>query len=391
MIRKKIVILGSTGSIGKNLLEIIKNDKKNFDIFLLSANKNISLLIKQVNEFSVKNIIISDHKSFLIAKEKLKNKKINIYNSFSMLEKILNKKIIFYSMVAIVGLDGLTPCLNLIKHSKNIAIANKESLICGWTIIKDLLNKYKTNFIPVDSEHFSIYSLIDNQNNQSIDKIFITASGGPFLKKKKKDLNNIQLRDALKHPNWKMGKKISIDSATMMNKVFEVIETKNIFNFKYDAIKILIHHKSYVHAILKFNNGLIKMLIHEPNMKIPIFNSLYLKQNKKINSKKLDLKLLNKLEFSKPSMTQFPLLKILDNMPSYNSLYETALISINDFFVCKFLNKKISYHSLISNIYKFANLPDFYKFSKISVNKISDIKKTRKYVSSKLNKLSVYN
>ena len=391
MIRKKIVILGSTGSIGKNLLEIIKNDKKNFDIFLLSANKNISLLIKQVNEFSVKNVIISDHKSFLIAKEKLKNKKINIYNSFSMLEKILNKKIIFYSMVAIVGLDGLIPCLNLIKYSKNIAIANKESLICGWTIIKNLLNKYKTNFIPVDSEHFSIYSLIDNQNNHSIDKIFITASGGPFLKKKKKDLKNIQLKDALKHPNWKMGKKISIDSATMMNKVFEVIETKNIFNFKYDAIKILIHQKSYVHAILKFNNGLIKMLIHEPNMKIPIFNSLYLKQTKKINSKKLDLKLLNKLEFSKPSTTQFPLLKILDNMPNYNSLYETALISINDFFVCKFLKKKISYHSLISNIYKFANLPDFYKFSKISVNKISDIKKTRKYVSFKLNKLSVYN
>ena len=387
--KKKIVILGSTGSIGKNLLKIIKNDKKNFDIFLLSAHKNISLLIKQANEFNVKNIIISNHKSFLIAKEKLKNRKINIYNSFSNLDTILKKNKIFYSMVAIVGLDGLGPCLNIIRYSKNIAIANKESLICGWALIKKLLKKYSVNFIPVDSEHFSIFSLIDNQNYNSVDEIYITASGGPFFKKNIINLKNIKLREALNHPNWKMGKKISIDSATMMNKVFEVIEAKNLFNVKYKIIKILIHPKSYLHTILKFKNGLIKILIHEPNMKIPIFNSLYLHKNKKINSKNIDLSLLNNLELSKPDAKQFPLIKILNHLPNFNSLYETALITINDYFVYKFLEKKITYSSLISNIYKFSKIPEFYKFSKIPVKNILDIKKTRDYVSSKLKTLSV--
>ena len=389
MIKKKIVILGSTGSIGKNLLNIIKKDKKNFEIFLLSANKKISLLIKQAKEFNVKNIIISDHNSYLIAKKKIKDKKINIYNSLSALKNILKKEKIFYTMVSIVGLDGLNPCLDLIKHSKNIAIANKESIICGWSLINTLLKKYKVNFIPVDSEHFSIYSLIKDQNLKSIDKIFITASGGPFFKKKKMNFKKIKLTDALNHPNWKMGKKISIDSATMMNKIFEVIETKNIFNVNYNDIKILIHPKSYVHAIIKFNNGLTKMLLHEPDMKIPIFNSLYLNKSKKINSKNLDISLLNNLEFSKPNINQYSLLKILDNMPVFNSLYETILVTINDYFVNKFLQKKINYQHLINNIYKYSYDPDFLKFKKKPVLHIDNIKNTRKYVISKFYQLGI--
>ena len=151
----------------------------------------------------------------------------------------------------------------------------------------------------------------------------------------------------------------------------------------------MIHPKSYLHTILKFKNGLIKILIHEPNMKIPIFNSLYLHKNKKINSKNIDLSLLNNLELSKPDAKQFPLIKILNHLPNFNSLYETALITINDYFVYKFLEKKITYSSLISNIYKFSKIPEFYKFSKIPVKNILDIKKTRDYVSSKLKTLSV--
>jgi 1-deoxy-D-xylulose-5-phosphate reductoisomerase len=389
MIKKKIVILGSTGSIGKNLLKIIKKDKDNFDVFLLSANKNISLLIKQAKEFNVKNIIISNHKSYLIGKKKLKNKKINIYNSLSILNKVLNKNKVYYSMVALVGLDGLNPCLDLIKHSKNIAVANKESLICGWTLINKSLKKYKVNFIPVDSEHFSIHSLINNQSSTCIDKIFITASGGPFFKKRNMNLKNIKPSDALNHPNWKMGKKISIDSATMMNKVFEVIETKNIFGVKYDVIKILVHPKSYVHTILKFSNGLIKILIHEPNMKIPIFNSLYLNQNKKIISKNVNLNLLNDLEISKPNLKQFPLLKILNKLPEFNSLYETALITINDFFVYKFLEKKINYNELIYFIKKCSKLKDFVKLKRIKVSNLKQINDVKTLVQLKLNKLSI--
>ena len=157
-------------------------------------------------------------------------------------------------MISIIGIDGLNPSLQLIKYSKNIAIVNKESIICGWNLIRKKLKKFKTNFIPIDSEHFSIYSLIQKNNDDLIDKVFITASGGPFLNSSTKRLKNIQKQDALNHPNWKMGKKISIDSSTMMNKVFEVIEAKKLFNLKYKDILILTHPKSYVHAIVKFTN-----------------------------------------------------------------------------------------------------------------------------------------
>ena len=295
---KKIAILGSTGSIGKTLLKIIKKDNKNFNITLLTAKSNYKLLLKQAKEFKVKNIIITDQKYFEIAKNKNKNKKINIYNNFDYLNKIFSKKI-DYTMSSIVGIDGLLPTYKIIKYSKKIAIANKESIICGWNLINKELNKFKTNFIPIDSEHFSIYSLIQNNNLKEFDKVFITASGGPFLNKSISKSKNISKKEALNHPNWKMGQKISIDSSTMMNKVFEVIEAKKLFDLKYGNIFILTHPKSYVHAIVKFKNALIKILIHEPDMKIPIYNSLYSSTIKKINSQNLNLKILNNLELKK--------------------------------------------------------------------------------------------
>ena len=184
--KKKIIIIGSTGSIGKNTIKIIKKDKKNFDIKLLSTNKNVSEVIKQAKVFKVQNIIISDYAKFIETKKKYKKSNINFYNSFSIIDKLFKKKEIFYSMISVVGIDGLNPSLQLIKFSKNIAIVNKESIICGWNLIKTELNKFKTNFIPIDSEHFSIYSLIQKNNHDQIDKVFITASGGPFIKKLKK-------------------------------------------------------------------------------------------------------------------------------------------------------------------------------------------------------------
>ena len=208
--KKKIIILGSTGSIGKNTIKIIKKDKKNFNIILLSTNKNVSEIIKQAKEFKVKNIIINNYSKFIETKKKYKKLDINFYNSFSILDKLFKKKELFYSMISIVGIDGLKPSLQLIKYSKNIAIVNKESIICGWNLIRNQLDKFKTNFIPIDSEHFSIYSLIQKNNKDQIDKVFITASGGPFLNTSSKKLKNIKKKDALKHPNWKMGKKYQL-------------------------------------------------------------------------------------------------------------------------------------------------------------------------------------
>ena len=387
--KKKIIILGSTGSIGKNTIKIIKKDKKNFDIKLLSTNKNISEIIKQAKEFKVKNIIISNHSKFVEVKKKYKNLNINFYNSFSVLDKLFKKKELFYSMISIVGVDGLKPSLQLIKYTKNIAIVNKESIICGWNLIRKQLNKFKTNFIPIDSEHFSIYSLIQKNSNDLIDKVFITASGGPFLNSSFKKLKNIKKNEALKHPNWKMGKKISIDSSTMMNKVFEVIEAKKLFNLKYKDILILTHPKSYVHAIVKFKNSLTKILIHEPDMKIPIYNSLYLTSRLKLKTKKLDLKILNNLELKNVNYKKFPLVKILNQLVEKDSLYETILVTVNDYFVMKYLDDKISYNQMINQIYKYSKYKEFLKYRNLAPKNVQEIYKLRDYVSLKLNTLSV--
>ena len=387
--KKKIVLLGSTGSIGKSFLDILKKDVNNCDILLLSANKNFKELLKQLKIFKVRNIVITEKKSFLKIKKILKDKKINVYNDFNSIHKIFKKKKVDYMLNAISGLEGLSPTLKTIRFTKNIAIANKESIICGWSLIKKELDKFKVKFIPVDSEHFSIWSLIHDTKNINIEKVFITASGGPFNKLTLSKFKKITIKQALKHPNWKMGKKITIDSATLMNKVFEIIEAKKIFNYKYSQLKILIHPASYVHAIIKFNNGLTKMLIHDTNMKIPIFNSFYTKYEKKIRTKKLDLNLLNKLNFTNVDTTKFPVVKILKKMPHKDSLFETVIVSANDKLVDLFLKKKITFNQISTFLLKIIKMKEFTKFKRFKVKNIEEIIKLNSYVSLKINKLTI--
>ena len=386
--KKKIAILGSTSSIGKSLLNIIKKDKKNFKIELLTANTNYKDLIDQAKRFNVKNIIITDPNSFKKTKIICKNKDINIFQNFESLKRILPKKV-DYVMSAISGIGGLLPTYKVINRTKLIAIANKEAIVCGWPLIKKELKKNKTKFIPVDSEHFSIFSLLDDTNKNEIEKIYITASGGPFINLPKNQFKKIKLRDALKHPNWSMGKKITIDSATLMNKVFEVIEAKNIFDIGYDKISILTHPKSYVHTIIKFKNGLSKFLIHEPDMTIPIYNSIYFEKSKNIESSPLDFKTLNNLNLQKVEKNKFPLVKILDKLPKYPSLFETVLITINDYLVYKFLDRKINFQNLTKLINKISNLKEFQKFKKIKPKNIKQIYNLRDYVHLKLNALGI--
>ena len=238
--KKKIAILGSTGSIGKTTFNIIKRNQKEFELVLLTTNKNIKEISKQARELKVKNILINSKTHYLKFIKNSKNKKVNIYNDFQSFSKKFKNKI-DYTMCAISGLAGLKPTLDLIRFSKKIAIANKESIICGWNLIKKELTKNKTEFIPVDSEHFSIRSLLKGSNKLNVEHIFITASGGPFLNLPINKFKNINPFSAVKHPNWNMGKKISVDSATLMNKVFEVIEAQRIFNIDINKFKILIH------------------------------------------------------------------------------------------------------------------------------------------------------
>jgi len=386
---KKIVIFGSTGSIGTSLLDIIKKDKKNFIIELITANKNYKKLIKQAKFFNVKNLIILDQNSFLKTQKILKHQNINIYNNFNSLEKIFKNKKIDYVMSAITGFQGLKPTLEIIRFTNVIAIANKESIICGWNLIKKSLDEYNTKFIPVDSEHFSIWSLINNDSSRNFEKIYLTASGGPFRKYPLNKFKNITPKKALKHPNWKMGNKISIDSATMMNKVFEIIEAKKIFNFKYSQLEILIHPHSYLHAIVKFSNGLIKLLMHDTNMTIPIFNSLYHEENCKIKSLPLDMKILNNLELKRIDKNRFPVIKLINKLTNQDSLYETVIVAANDNLVNKFLKNEIQFTDISKILLKITSLNEFKKFKMIKPKNVEEIEKLADYVSLKINSLSV--
>ena len=374
--KKKIVILGSTSSIGKSLLNIIKKDKNNFRIELLTANTNYKDLISQAKRFNVKNIIITDLNSFKKAKIISKNKKINIFQNFESLKKILSKKV-DYVMRSISGIEGLLPTYKIIKYTKLIAIANKESIICGWNLLNKELKRNNTKFIPVDSEHFSIWYALQNNYN--------TASGGPFKKKPLNKFRNITIKDALKHPNWKMGKKITVDSATMVNKVFELIEARNIFNISYKKLSILIHPFSYVHAIIKYQNGLSKIILHDTDMKIPIFNSLNYPLIKKYKDNELDIKKLNKLELSNVDLKRYPSVEILRYLPNKYSLFETVLVSANDELVNLFLNKQIRFTDISKKLLNIIRSRKFEKFKGLQPKKIDDIIKLNSYVRSVIN------
>ncbi len=379
--KKKIAILGSTGSIGKHLVDIILKDKKNFEVILLTANKNSELLLEQAKKLKVKNIILTDYKKYLLSKNKIKNK--NFYNNFDQLNKIFKLKI-DYLLSAISGIDGLEPTYKSIKHTKKIAIANKESIICAWNLLSKELKKHKTEFVPVDSEHFSIWSILKNTQNKNIDNIFITASGGPFYNLPLSKFSKIKIKDAIKHPNWSMGKKISIDSATMMNKVFEVIEAKNIFNLSINKLKILIHRDSYLHAIVKFNYGLSHMVIHDTSMKIPIFNTLHVNKKYYQKLKNINLKKLSNLNLEKPNLRKFPLIKILRKIPSKCSLFETLIVSINDTLVDLFLDKKIQFKSISNIFFSTINDKNFSKYKLIMPKNIDEIIKLKNIVQKKI-------
>ena len=382
--KKKIAVLGSTGSLGKILCNYISKNLNSYDVNLLVANKNVSELLSQAKKLKVKNIIIYNKEIF----KKLSNKKLkfNIFNNIEDFQNTNKGKIFDYTLAAISGLNGLVPTFKIIKNTKIIAIANKESIICAWNLISRELKKFNTQFIPVDSEHYSAWFSISN-NKVKIKKIYLTASGGPFLNNKSKNKINYTLSKALKHPNWKMGHKITIDSATLMNKVFEIIEAKNIFNIKYKDLQILTHPKSYIHSIICYHNGFFDLIGHETSMKIPLINSLKFNENFKMDTSSLNLKLLNNLDLKLVDKKKFPTIKIINNLPDNLSLFETILVSINDKLVDLFLKKKISYKDLCDNLLRIINLKKFKKFKKIQPRNIDQIINLSTYINTNFDNL----
>ena len=373
--KKKIAILGSTGSIGKSTLEVIKKDNKNFDIILLSANNNYKKLIQQAKQFKAKNVLIKNKIFYERVKKALKKKKTKVFSSDTSINNIISGKL-DYTMSAVVGLAGLQPTIDAIKISKTVAIASKESIVCGWKILSKLKKKYKTKILPVDSEHFSIMELTKNISDTEVEEIIITASGGPFLNTPINKLKYMKANQAIKHPNWKMGKKISIDSANLMNKVFELIEAYKFFKFDKSKYKIMIHPQSYVHSIIRLKNGLIKMILYDTDMKIPISNTLYGEKNNLFNKSQIETKILNKLSFKEVDKKKFPSIKLINKF--LKSGYSTPIIvnASNEILVGLFLKGKIGFLDIVKSINRIFKDKDFKKYAKKKPKSVGDIKIT---------------
>ena len=381
--KKRIAILGSTGSIGTSLLNIIK--KKDFEIIFLSANTNYKKLLHQAKTFKVKNLIITDPISY---KKAIKNKKnkIKIFDNFNIFNQIIKKKI-DYVMSSISGLSGLYPTFKIIRFTKKIAIANKESIICAWPLLKNEFIKNKTKFIPVDSEHFSLWKEINGINPKEIKKIYLTASGGPLLNYNIKSFNKIKINNILNHPTWKMGKKISVDSATMMNKCYEIIEAKKIFDLDYKKIAILIQPDSYIHAIVLYNNGFSKIILHDTTMEIPIFNSIYGKEKYYNKTNNLDIKKLNDLKLQIVKKNRYPIINVLKIIPNKHSLFETVLTSVNDEVVNEFLKRKLSFNDISKLVIKILKNKRFNKYKVLFPKNIKEIIDLNSEIKLKISKL----
>ena len=387
--KKLISILGSTGSIGLTTLRILDLKKKYFIPYLFSADKNYNLICKQISKYKPVIFLINNQKVYEKVKKKFKNHNTKIIKS---LEKKHLKKNSDITVVAIPGIEGLTPTILMIKKSKKMLLANKEAIICGWTLIKKIAHKIKTKIIPIDSEHFSISKLLEMHKLDEIKKIYLTASGGPFLNFKLSQIKKVKPKDALKHPKWSMGKKISVDSATLMNKILELIEAQKLFNIPMNKLDILIHPESLVHAILELKNGLKKFIYHETSMLIPLANAIFdnkvdidffLKSRKKIQN----------LNFKKVEKKIFP---VIDIKKRINEFPSTPIIinAANEVLVDQFLRKNIQFLT-ISLVLKKILRDRNYKNNAIkqpnTINKINEINNwAKKRTLEQLKQLKLY-
>ena len=347
--KKEIAILGSTGSIGLSTINIIKKKRDNFKIKLLSANNNYQSICKQIITYKPEYFLINNDKVYLKVKKKFRKLKVKILNQLDNLKK--NNKFDI-CVAAIPGLDGLKPTLQMIKLSKKVLIANKESIISGWDLIDKISKKNNTKIIPVDSEHFSILEIIKNHKINEIKKVFITASGGPFLNYTLKKLKKVKPKHALNHPKWNMGKKISIDSSTMMNKILEIIEAHKLFKIPLNKLDILMHPDSLVHAVVQLNNGLTKLIFHETSMIIPLANAIFDNQiniNTIYSKKKLQTNNIKNIIFRKLNQQIFPIIKIKKRVMEYPS---TPIIinSANEILVDQFLKKNLNFMDISKTI-----------------------------------------
>ena len=375
---KKIAIFGSTGSIGENTLQIIRENPDLFEVVTLVAGKNIKKLIEQIKEFKPKNVYIISKENAEILRETFKN--INIFCGDEGMEEISKLTDFDISISALVGIAGLRPTYNMIKNGKTVALANKEVLVAGGELIMKTAKENNSKLLTVDSEHSAIMQCLNGEENNKIDKILLTASGGPFFDKEISD--KITVEDALNHPTWNMGPKVTIDSSTMMNKGFEIIEAKWLFNVEPEQIEVVVHRKSLVHSMVQFKDGTIMANIGPKSMQIPIAYALNFPKRLENNIEKLDLFEIVDLKFEKPDLKKFKCLKLAYDAIEKGHSFQVVLNAANEVLVDGFLNKKIKYTDIPNMLEKVMNL-----YGKRELKTIEDILEFDKEVKEKTREL----
>ena len=339
---KKIAILGSTGSIGTQTLEVVR-ENKDIEVLGLAAGNNIKLLERQIREFHPKMAAVWSEERAKELRENVKDLNIKIVSGMEGLIELSVMEESEILVTAIVGMIGIRPTIEAIKAGKDIALANNETLVTAGHIIMPLAKEYQVAILPVDSEHSAIFQSLQGGQEKALHKILLTASGGPFRQKTREELLNIQVEDALKHPNWEMGRKITIDSSTLVNKGLEVIEAKWLFDVSLDQIEVVVHPQSIIHSMVEYVDGAIIAQLGTPDMKLPIQYALYYPERRFLPGDRLDFAALSKLTFEKPDMETFYGLRLAFEAGKEGGSLPTVFNAANELAVSKFLERKIKY------------------------------------------------
>ncbi len=339
---KEIVILGSTGSIGTQTLEVVRNND-DMHVRAIAAGSNIDLLEKQIMEFFPDIVCVYDADKASELKKRVSDIKVDIVSGMSGMIECATHESADIVVAAVVGMIGIRPVIEAIKAGKDIAFANKETLVTAGHIIMPMIKEYGVKMLPVDSEHAAIFQCLNGENGREADKILLTASGGPFRGKKRSQLENIQVEDAHKHPNWTMGRKLTIDSSTMVNKGREVIEAKWLFDVSFDQIQVIIQPQSIIHSMVQFKDGAVMAQLGTPDMKLPIQYALCYPERRYLEGERLDFYKLADITFEKPDMETFKGLKLAYDAGKMSGSMPTVLNAANEKAVALFLDRKIKY------------------------------------------------
>lgn len=339
---KKIAILGSTGSIGTQTLEVVR-ENGDLEVLGLAAGNNIKLLEEQIREFHPKLVAVWTEEKAKELRENVKDLDVKVVCGMDGLIEVSTIAESEILVTAIVGMIGIRPTIEAIKAGKDIALANKETLVTAGHIIMPLAKEHNVAILPVDSEHSAIFQSLQGNPRGALHKILLTASGGPFRGRKREDLVNIQVEDALKHPNWEMGRKITIDSSTLVNKGLEVIEAKWLFDVEIDQIEVVVHPQSIIHSMVEYVDGAIIAELGTPDMKLPIQYALYYPERRFLPGDRVDFATLGQLTFEKPDMETFYGLRLAMDAGKAGGSLPTVFNAANELAVSKFLNRKIKY------------------------------------------------